>query len=261
MAKPRKPRKSSHDFDSDKPWTEAQWQAFMKESDLKAARFGELLETLRNDPNCHEKVAEEMGWADDEDDDEDPELAGERSRWIEEMNEAGQEALRELEAEREADQRAGITPAQRTKLDQEREQSENPIYGAACQLTERVMDVLEPHMKKDASSTAADEDGEDDPLTDAYIGVMTAGAKLARVIDADDDDEQMLGNTVVCLRLALEATQKGKAGWEALPSRKILPAKVVEEMVAEHARVEKMIADRIAELRAKMWWDDNAKGR
>jgi hypothetical protein len=255
MAKRRKPRKSSHDFDSQKPWTEAQWEAFMKESDLRAARFGELLETLRNDPNCHEKVAGEMGWADDEDDDEDPELAAERSGWIEEMNEAGQEALRELEAEREADRRAGITPQQRMKMDQEREQCENPIYGAACELTDRVMDVLEPNMKNDAA--AEDQDGEDDPLTDAYIGVMTAGAKLARVIDADDEDEQMLGNTVVCLRLALEATQKGKAGWEALRSRKILPANIMEEMVAEHARVEKMIADRIAELRAKMWWDSN----
>jgi hypothetical protein len=41
---------------------EEQWEAFMREGDLRAARFGELLETLIDHPNRDELVAREMGW-------------------------------------------------------------------------------------------------------------------------------------------------------------------------------------------------------
>src|SRR5438105_11813412 len=32
--------------DDDRPWTEAQWEALMKRSDVRSAKFGELLETF-----------------------------------------------------------------------------------------------------------------------------------------------------------------------------------------------------------------------
>ena len=44
------------------PWTEAQWEKMMRESDLKSARFGELLETLIDHPERDKIVAREMGW-------------------------------------------------------------------------------------------------------------------------------------------------------------------------------------------------------
>jgi len=47
-----------------RPMTEEEWEKMMRESDLKAARFGELLETFHEDPNCHQIVAREMGWHD-----------------------------------------------------------------------------------------------------------------------------------------------------------------------------------------------------
>src|SRR5258706_7516228 len=46
----------------EKPWTEEQWEAFMKRQDLKAARFGEILETVIDDPNRYEFIEKEMGW-------------------------------------------------------------------------------------------------------------------------------------------------------------------------------------------------------
>src|SRR5215468_3708085 len=65
-----KRRKAFHDDDSgdERPWTEEQWEKEMRESDLRAARFGELLETFSNDPNCNEIVAREMGWTELADD-------------------------------------------------------------------------------------------------------------------------------------------------------------------------------------------------
>src|SRR4051794_953627 len=49
-----------HDESSERPWTEAQWEAFMKRSDARSARFGELLETLRDDPDAQAKLDHEM---------------------------------------------------------------------------------------------------------------------------------------------------------------------------------------------------------
>ena len=63
------PRKRKDDIpdadDGDElPWNEQQWEEFMKRADLRAARFGELLETMRNDPDRDIKLAREMGWDD-----------------------------------------------------------------------------------------------------------------------------------------------------------------------------------------------------
>ena len=48
--------------DQELPWTEAQWEAFMRRSDVRSAKFGELLETLHDDPDRHAKIDHEMGW-------------------------------------------------------------------------------------------------------------------------------------------------------------------------------------------------------
>ena len=45
----------------DRPWNEAKWERFMLASDVRSAKFGELLETLIDDPNCDEIIAREMG--------------------------------------------------------------------------------------------------------------------------------------------------------------------------------------------------------
>ena len=51
------------DFEPDDlPWTEEHWERFMQRSDARSARFGDLLETLRNHPDRDEIVAREMGW-------------------------------------------------------------------------------------------------------------------------------------------------------------------------------------------------------
>src|ERR671914_64305 len=61
-SRPNQPDEREYDPDDDKPMNEAQWEAFMREGDLRAARFGELLETLMDHPNRDELVAREMGW-------------------------------------------------------------------------------------------------------------------------------------------------------------------------------------------------------
>src|SRR5690606_33785403 len=58
------------DGDGARPMTEAEWERRFRENDLRAARYGDLFETLIDDPNRDEIVAREMGWLSDEDDEE-----------------------------------------------------------------------------------------------------------------------------------------------------------------------------------------------
>src|SRR5687767_14907903 len=48
--------------DDERPYTEEQWEALFRQSDLKAAKFGELLETLHDQPDHELTIAREMGW-------------------------------------------------------------------------------------------------------------------------------------------------------------------------------------------------------
>jgi hypothetical protein len=261
----RKRRESSYDFDDEKPWTEAQWEAFMKESDLRSARFGDLLETLRDDPDCHEKVAREMGWVEVDEDNEDTELAAEREQWIDEMNAAGEEALKELESERAADAAAGITPAQRHEMDHDAEKRAYPAYGAACDLSEQIIELFKPLDRQQAGEAAnAGEDGppltneqeaEAELMNDAFIGMMTASAKMAGAMGMEEE-ERTLCCAIVRYRIALESAARGRAAWEKVSARGGRPftAGAAEQMLNEHRRVEQIIAEQIAAMRERVWW-------
>src|SRR5438874_11330204 len=50
------------EHDDDRPWTEAQWEALMKRSDVRSAKFGELLETFMDHPDRDAIIDREMGW-------------------------------------------------------------------------------------------------------------------------------------------------------------------------------------------------------
>ena len=50
----------THDEDEELPWNEEQWEEFMKRSDVRSARFGELFETLIDHPDRDEIIDKEM---------------------------------------------------------------------------------------------------------------------------------------------------------------------------------------------------------
>jgi hypothetical protein len=50
-----------HEEDEDFPWNEQQWEDFMKRSDVRSARYGELFETLIDHPDLDEIIDKEMG--------------------------------------------------------------------------------------------------------------------------------------------------------------------------------------------------------
>src|SRR5256885_2075067 len=62
MARGNKHEKPERDH-GDAPWSEQRWEQFMRESDLRSARFGEIFETVMDDPDRDRIIAREMGWS------------------------------------------------------------------------------------------------------------------------------------------------------------------------------------------------------
>src|SRR5262245_15323787 len=61
-------RSDMTELDSDEgPWTEAQWEGFIRRQEARADRFGELFETLREHPQRDSIIAREMGWEEEDD--------------------------------------------------------------------------------------------------------------------------------------------------------------------------------------------------
>jgi hypothetical protein len=231
---PRKRKQSQ--IPEDRPMTVAEWEAFMRESDLRSARYGELLETLHEDPDCHEKIDHEMGW-DREDEAMTDEEREQASRDIDEMNRVCEEALTdpEIEAEMRASDHALNTM---------------PAYILANEARDVVHDVLKPYARND--------DGLDDDsgelIGEAFIGIAIASAKIAGGHGMGYSDDSIGGNVVNCKR-ALAGARQSIEALEQLVKRKILSSKQLERVMPALREAERAIEARIAELRARMWWD------
>ena len=91
----------------DRPWTEQQWDQFLRQADLRTARYGELMETLIDDPDREEIIDHEMGW--------DRKREALDEQWLQEITDAAIEAEEEL---RNSDQAPGDDPVDVQQMDQ-----------------------------------------------------------------------------------------------------------------------------------------------
>lgn len=240
MSKSRKPPPE------DRPMNEQEWEEFMKEGDLRAARYGELLETLIDHPDRDEIVAREMGW-DDLADAVAEEKAGRAP---------GGEAV---DGDDEEDEGSGKKGPPFEVPDLENigdlpEDDEDPVeaipaYALAFEVGMRIHEALEPWSERRADRD--DEIGE--ALGDAMIGVHIAAAKLAGGHGMGYDDESICGN-IVCCKRGLEGAEQALRGLEALRGKGEVPDEVIDSLVPDVKRVADAIRGRIAELRARVWW-------
>lgn len=267
----------SNDHDDERPYTEAQWEALFRESDVKAARFGELLETLHDQPDHELIIAREMGWTwlvkaleeqaenksaahspddvdavseqavsdekgdNDHDDpaidlDEDADENDLDDSWLDDSADDFDDDL--------DDDDADVDPwDRRNKI-----LSQIPAYAAARALGSRINDVLRPLMEG--------EDPDDDKsrlLAEAYISVHQAAAKIAGGHAMGYDDDVLCGN-IVNNRIALEAVERGEQAWSELVEQQIVSREVAEPFIAEMRNVQKLLEERITELRSRVWW-------
>jgi hypothetical protein len=223
----------------DRPWTEEQWEVFMRNADLRAARYSELLETLVDDPDRDDIIDREMGW------DRNRDLGD--SDWMAELEAAaadGQENDNLISEEDAASHDERMTIDEEIAED-ERNMRKIPAYALCEALSHRLDKLLLPLMPKDAE---ADED-----VIQAYIQIKIASAKILAGHGMGYRDEVIGGNVVNCKR-ALAAADECAAALASIAQRNLISTSDYTSMAADLTRARHAITDRLAELRSRMWW-------
>ena len=287
------------------PWTEEQWEAHLKQSEARAARFGELLETLQDDPDMEVKIDQEMGWnmsarrareaedpegayddglfgesawspdtlpfnkadihfGDDEDDspgspfsnkpgaiDAEPEEYEDIDAQPEEDDETELMEFEESDdgdeitaaSARASDDTDGPTPFD----DDDDDVKEIEAYRKSLAAAERIHHALKTELEKPADSG-------DEEIGEAFINAHIACAKIAGGHGMGYDEDVLCGN-IVCNKIALAANKRCEVALLALRHREVIPAAVIDPLLPDLLAARASIEERIAELRAKVWWD------
>ena len=254
MAKRRKEQEPPED--DDRPWNEEQWEAFMKEGDLRAARFGEILETVMDDPDRDRIVARQMGWTHIE------EMLDEKERLEAEGGEEDENEEVDLEGDLDTDDSAEAevdadSPVKDPFADEEEEDERAiPAYKLANQVGMRIHEALQPYMEARAPQDPDEEwdrDETDERMGEAYIGCMIAAAKVIGGHAMGYEDDVLCGNIANCKRGLAGADQCEKALlW--LRETGALPAELVDKLLPDVRAVQQAVRERIEELRKGVWW-------
>ena len=211
------------------PWNEDKWERFMRKSDAQAARYGDLLETLIDHPNRDQIIAREMGWDD------------------EPSSETGTNETVTFDAEPSHDEQPGMDSTADENSDDEDDFRTIPVYQAAFEWGIRVHDVLKEHLE------AEEELEPDNPLLEAYSNSLQVAAKIAGGHGIGYDEESICGN-IVCCKIALKAANDAVVALAEVRSSGQPNPKRTKELVQQGNRVCELVADRIEELRAQVWW-------
>jgi hypothetical protein len=250
---------------NERPMTEAEWEALFRKSDVKAAKFQELLETLGDEPGSDVIIAREMGWtrladALERDAAQHPDEPDEE--WPDTSDDATDKQDSSLDVDDDDDESwleddfddfDGEGDEDDDEAGEEWKQRRNrlraiPAYRAAMLLGKRILEALRPFME---APDVDDDLGQ--LLGEASISVHQAAAKIAGGHAMGYDDDVLCGN-IVNNRIALDAVKRSQQAWAELQELQIVPPEMAEPLVAEMREVERLLEERIAELRSRVWW-------
>jgi hypothetical protein len=255
--------------EDDRPWTEAQWEDFLRKSEARSARYCELFETLIDHPDAEAIIAREMGWTDDDDDEEfnaecafdvNDAFAGD-DEW--EDSSAGRSLPDEFAAGHEfADDEDDIADEavagegadddgdDEDPFDGDRKMRAIPAYAAAYDWGLRVHQSLRDLVN------ASECDDPTEPLMVAYGDSLLVAAKIAggQGLNSDGSDESLCGNIVLC-RIALDAANRSLAAMAELRGQEIGEPAMLDSLIEEGNGVRRVVEARIAELRSRVWWE------
>jgi hypothetical protein len=219
--------------DPEAEWDEHDYEKFLKESDARTDKYMELQEKYGDSEEAEKKIAKEMGWdREDEDENEDERMS------VEEMNRITEEALNEPPPEPEP-HREGIDWI-RTKDGDIRHPLQHRCFESAMKFWHQA-DKL--GLKK----------SEDDDLQEFIFEFQTTGAKLAGALNGIAQDRGFADPAfiVACLKRALDHLHKSQAGLEAVALKKLLPEKMVVEARKELFEIREGILKLMDEFRGR----------
>jgi hypothetical protein len=202
--------------DPEAEWNEHDYEQFLKESDARTTKYGELLDKYGDSDEAEEKIAKEMGWHKELT----PEEAEEERKRAEEMNRLCEEALHEPEPEPDP-AREGIDWVRTKDGD-----LAHPLQHRCFEASMKTWHALK-ELGKDQF--------EDEDIGEFIFQWQTTGAKLAGALNGIAQDRHMpdAGFTVAYLKRALNHLHQSQAGLEKVAKREALPAKLVAESRAE----------------------------
>jgi hypothetical protein len=271
--------------DDDRPWTEAQWEEFMKRADARSAKFGELLETLQDHPDRDAIIDHEMGWdrrraeqgeayeefletvsaaaeaaetAEDDEEDDWDDNAWDDNDWDldddwdlfgDEEPEGGETAgSPQAEAGSPPPKNAAPSEGPGDYFTKRKNALKNmPAYKRSYQYGLRV------HKALDDLKIEGEED-QDEDLSDAVVGALIISAKLAGGHGMGYEDDALCGN-IVCCKRSLAGADQCLRGLRALRDRGLASAEIIDPLVSEGEQVRRLVEEHIAELRSRVWWE------
>lgn len=216
----------------EKPMDEFEWEGWMKKNDAMADTYQALFEKYKDDPDCDEKIAREMGWDHLLEDD------GIERPWLDDVNASLDEPDENEEGE-EWKTAAGI------KDDNESDRPDfhnDPLYTIGFDFSLRVLDWYKQ----------VPESLHGDPDVRATIDHgMIPSAKIAGAGSFEDDDKDYTGMRLAVYKRGLESANKTVAALNAILEKKLLDARETKKMIADATELRNALALRIQEVREK----------
>ncbi|HKP04563.1 MAG TPA: hypothetical protein VJU77_14525 [Chthoniobacterales bacterium] len=195
----------------EQPWDEHDYERFLKESDARTEKYGELLEKYGDSDEADAVIAREMGWERELGEEE----AEEQERRIDEMNRACEEALAEPEPEPDR-HREGIDWI-RTESGDLRHPLQHRAFEAAMKFHRVVEELNDDEVRDDL---------------DAFVfEFQTTSVKLAGALNgiARGQGFHDPALTVAYLKRALDHLHKAQAALSAVVAKGLLPPEISTE--------------------------------
>jgi len=221
--------------DPEEPWDEHDYEKFLKESDARTDKYGELLDKYGHSDEAEAKIAQEMGWDRSEEEEEN----GDEDRIsVEEMN-AICEAAASAPPPEPDPHREGIDWIRTEEGD-----VRHPLYHRCFESAIKVW--------QEAKELGLEE-SEDEDL-EQFIGeFQTTGAKLAGALNSIALGEVLPDPafTVAYLKRALDHLHKSQGGLEAVAPKKLLPERMIVEARKELFEIREGILRLMDEFRGR----------
>jgi hypothetical protein len=190
----------------EEPWDEHDYERLLRESDARTDKYMELLDKYGDSDQAEAKIADQMGWNRDLDEEETEE---ERQR-IEELNRACEKALREPPPEPEA-HREGIDWIRTANGD-----LRHPVQHRCFESAMRFWHEAEALGLQELN---------DEQLETFLFEFQTTSVKLGGALSgiARGSGHSDAAFTVACLKRALDHLHKTQAALEAIAPKEMLP--------------------------------------
>lgn len=220
-----------YDPDEDEPMDEFQWEKFLKESDARTERYGELLKKYKDHPQQEQLVARAMGWT-----------------WLDERIDARQRGALPVEATEPMEEIPPLEPDAATQgVDWVLDEHGHPQHPLVIRATDVAM--AQYHRCKDLGLLGEDGDADlHDMLFQSEItGVKLAGALNTLCYRGEDADPGFL---VACLKRALKELHLALSAHSRVATKALLPEAEVVQYRSDLLAIRHEILDLMRRYRA-----------